>query len=97
MQFLFISNLFRNQSHNSAKLALIRLNLTLSQTKNFILKEFANDNLKFDECGRKFFKQVENTGGKGEIAHYEQFHLFPLFSIDLYCNSVRSRACLGKG
>ena len=32
--------------------------------------------LKFDENGRKFLKQVENTVGKGEIARYEQFLLF---------------------
>ena len=42
-----------------------------------ILKEFADDNFKFDENGRKLSKQVENTVGKGEIAHYEQFLLFP--------------------
>ena len=30
------------------------------------LKEFAYDNLKFDENGRKFSKRVENTVGKGE-------------------------------
>ena len=41
------------------------------------LKEFADDNLKFDENGRKISKGVENTVGKGEIAHYEQFLLFP--------------------
>ena len=41
------------------------------------LKEFADNNLKFDEKGRKFFKLVENTVGKGEIARYEQFLLFP--------------------
>ena len=41
------------------------------------LKQFADDNLKFDENSRKFSKQVENTGGKGKIAHYEQFFLFP--------------------
>ena len=41
------------------------------------LKEFANDNFKFDKNGRKFSKRVENTVGKGEIAHYEQFLLFP--------------------
>ena len=28
------------------------------------LKEFANDNFKFDENGRKFSKLVENTVGK---------------------------------
>ena len=41
------------------------------------LKEFADDNLKFEENGRKLFKPVENTVGKGEIARYEQFLLFP--------------------
>ena len=41
------------------------------------MKEFADDNFKFDENGRKFFKWVENTVGKGEIACYEQFLLFP--------------------
>ena len=41
------------------------------------LKEFADDNFKFDENGRKLSKQVENTVGKGEIARYEQFLLFP--------------------
>ena len=42
------------------------------------MKQFADDNLKFDENGRTFFKWVENTVGKGEIARYEQFLLFPL-------------------
>ena len=41
------------------------------------LKEFADDNFRFDENGRKLSKQVENTVGKGEIARYEQFILFP--------------------
>ena len=34
------------------------------------LKKFADDNFKFDKNGRKLSKQVENTVGKGEIAHY---------------------------
>ena len=38
--------------------------------------EFADDNFKFDENGRKLSKRVENTVGKGEIARYEQFLLF---------------------
>ena len=41
------------------------------------LKEFADDNFKFDEYGRKLSKKVENIVGKGEIAHNEQFLLFP--------------------
>ena len=42
------------------------------------LKEFADGNFKFGENGGKFSKWVENTVGKGEIARYEQFLLFPL-------------------
>ena len=38
---------------------------------------FADDNFKFDENGRKFSKRVGNTVGKGDIARYEQFVLFP--------------------
>ena len=41
------------------------------------LKEFADDKFKFDKNGRKLSKWVENTAGKGEIARYEQFLLFP--------------------
>ena len=41
------------------------------------LKGFEDDNVKFDENIRMFFKRVENTAGKGEIACYEQFLLFP--------------------
>ena len=40
-------------------------------------KQSADNNFKFYENNRKFFKQVENTVGKGEIARYEQFLLFP--------------------
>ena len=35
------------------------------------MKEFEDDNFKFDENGRKLSKRVENTVGKGEIACYE--------------------------
>ena len=44
---------------------------------SFKLKEFADDNFKFDEKDRKFSKRVDNIVGKGEIARYEQFLLFP--------------------
>ena len=40
------------------------------------LKEFADDDFKFDENGRKFSRWIENTVGKREIARYEQFLLF---------------------
>ena len=42
------------------------------------LKHFSDYNFKFDENSRKFSKRVENVVGQGEIAHYEQFLLFPL-------------------
>ena len=42
------------------------------------LKQFADDNFEFDVHSRKFSELVENTVGKGEIARYEQFLLFPL-------------------
>ena len=35
-----------------------------------ILKDFADDNSKFDENGIVFSNRVENTMGKGDIAHY---------------------------
>ena len=45
------------------------------------LKDFADDNFKYNENGRKLSrklsKRVENTVEKGEIARYEQFLLFP--------------------
>ena len=47
---------------------------TLDSSKS---KEFADDNFVFHENGSKFFYRVENTVGKGEIARYEQFLLFP--------------------
>ena len=59
--------------------AIENIELTLSNTTNSdcsTLKEFADDNFKFDKNCRYFFKRLGNTAGKGEIAHYEQFLLF---------------------
>ena len=41
------------------------------------LKVFSDNNFKFDKNGKNFFKRVEKTVGKGEIARYDQFLLFP--------------------
>ena len=41
------------------------------------MKQFVDENFGFDENSRKFSKWVENAVGKGEIACYEQFLLFP--------------------
>ena len=38
----------------------------------FKLKEFANNNFKWDESGGKSSKRVENTVGKGEIARFQK-------------------------
>ena len=52
--------------------------LTLSQMTIFWTgTSLRSLQMKFDENGRKFSKQVGNTVGKGEIALYEQF-LAPL-------------------
>ena len=50
---------------------LYKATLTLSQIQildSSKLKEFKNDNSKFDENDRNFSKRVENTVGNGEIA-----------------------------
>ena len=61
------------------------------------LKEFADNNLKFDENGRKLSKWVENTVGKGKIARYKQFLLFPVFSKGLFPRGVKRCHCAGMG
>ena len=61
---------FRDKSNNKP----ITRRQILDSSK---LKQFADDNFKFDEIVRKLSKPVENTVGKGEIARYEQFLLFP--------------------
>ena len=54
--------------------------LTHYQTTDFWLVQIetvCRQQFLFDENTRKFSKRVENTVVKGEIAHYEQFLLFP--------------------
>ena len=56
------------------------------------LKEFAHDNLKYNENGPGTFPKGRNTMEKEEIAHNEQFLLFPkCFVKDLYCRYVKTR------
>ena len=52
---------------------------------SFKLKEFADDNLKFDESSRKFSKRVKNAIGKGEIVPFST-----VFSKDLCWRHVKS-------
>ena len=64
----------------------------------FQTESIAEDNLKLVENSRKLCKQEESTVGKGEIARYKQFLLFPtVLSKDLYCRHIKTRARLGKG
>ena len=49
------------------------------------MNESADGNPKFDEYDKKLNWREENTVGKGEIARYEQFLLFPtVFSKDFF-------------
>ena len=66
---------------------LYHTNLNLDSTK---LEDFADDNFKFNENGRKLSKPVENTVGKGEIACY-------VFSKGLFPRGVKRRHCMGMG
>ena len=69
----------------------IQGHLSQSNIKVTFFKEIADDNFKLDENGKKFSKRVENTVGKGEIACYKQFLLFPQFSEDFICRQVKTR------
>ena len=54
--------------------------LTLAQStifRLFQIERVCHDNFKFYENDRKVSKRIENTVVKGEIAHDEQFLLFP--------------------
>ena len=62
------------------------------------LKELVDNNFKFNENSRKFSKRSENTTGKGEIARYEQFLLFPqCFQKTFFCRHSKAKAYFGKG
>ena len=68
--------------------------------KNFrlsLLKEFAEDNSKCDENGRRFSKQVENTVGKGEIARWEQFSFFHSVFKRLVLQTCKNQGLFWKG
>ena len=72
------SKMMKHRVVNNVILHYILLPITRRQILDSSkLKEFADDNFKLDENGRKLSKWVENTVGKGEIARYEQFLLFP--------------------
>ena len=64
-------------------------------------------NLSIDENDIKFSKRVENTVGKGEIAHKSWKRrncllraispFSTVFSKDYYCRHIKTKACLEEG
>ena len=62
------------------------------------LKEFADDNFKFDENGRKLSKQVENTVEKRRNCSLRAISPFPIvFSEGFFPGGVKRRHCVGMG
>ena len=61
------------------------------------LKEFADDNFKFDENKRNLSKLVENTVGEGEIARYEQFLILPQCFQKTCTADTQKPGLFGKG
>ena len=65
---------------------------------SFKLKEFADDNFKFDENCRKLSKWVENTVGKRRNCSLRAISPFPIvFSKDLFPRGVKRCHCVGMG
>ena len=79
---------------NQSKILSSGKELNHYQTTNldwFKLKEFADDNLKFEENGRKLSKQVENTVLRA-------ISPFPtVFSKGLFSRGVKRCYCVGMG
>ena len=63
----------------------------------FKLKEFADDNFRFDEIGKHLSNWVENCGKRRNCSLRAISSLPTVFSKDLYCRHVKTRACLGMG
>ena len=62
------------------------------------LKEFANDNFTFDENSRQFSRTGKKHCGKRRNCSFRAISPFhTVFSKDLYCKHVNSRARLRKG
>ena len=60
------------------------------------LKEFADNNFEFYENGRKFLMRIESTVGKGELAHYEQFLIFPQCFLKTYTADTFKKGLVWK-
>ena len=63
----------------------------------FQLKKLTDNNFKFDANGRKFSKRIDNTVGKGEMACYDQFLIFPQCFENTYTAGSKNTGFFGKG
>ena len=61
------------------------------------LTKFPWDIVRFDENGGNFYQRIENTVGKGEIARYEQFLLFPRCFLRLVLQTRKYQGLFRKG
>ena len=70
-----------------------KLNIVNPFPNNFSkLKELADDKFEIEENSGRFFEIVENTVGNRPISSFPT-----MFSKDLHCRHLKTRACLGKG
>ena len=60
------------------------------------LKDTADNDFKFEENGGKCSSRVENSVGKGEIAQYDQFLLFPQCFQKTCIANMANKALFGK-
>ena len=65
------------QFHSASNCAILLIHYQKTNFRLFQTERVCRQLLQIDENGRKISKRVENTVGKREIAHYEQFLLFP--------------------
>ena len=61
------------------------------------MKEFADDNFKFDENGRKVFKQVENLWEKEKLFVTTNFSFSISVSNKLVLQTRKNQGLFGKG
>ena len=89
-----------NQIYTQQKTALLSTfnpfpNNSLDPSK---LKEFAEDNFKFDEKWQKVLQMGRKHCGKRRNCSLRAISPFPfVFSIDWYNRHIKTSACLGKG
>ena len=100
--FSFSLNVFKRPlSHGLKSRACVVKSLPFPKRQildSFKLKELADDNIRFDENGRKSIQMRRKHCGKWRNCSLRAISPFPtVFSQDFYYRHVKTRACLGKG